>query len=52
MGERPVAGMHGYHPQHPDSTAFFASNRQPVIVPERLADLHRYMLASAGMAAA
>lgn len=48
MGERPVAGMHGYHPADPDSTAFFASNRQPTVVPERLADLHRYMLASAG----
>ena len=52
MGERPVAGMHGYHPSHPDSTAFFASNRQPDAMPARLADLHHYMLHSAGVVAA
>lgn len=52
MGERPVAGMHGYDPAHPDSTAFFAANRKPGITPRHLADLHRYMRQSAGAALA
>lgn len=27
MGAQPVAAMHGYDPDHPDMTAFYASNR-------------------------
>lgn len=28
MGARPVAAMHGYDPEHPEMTAFYASNRE------------------------
>lgn len=44
MGERPMAGMHGYDPYHKDSVALFASNRRPDPAPKRLDDLHDLML--------
>jgi predicted transcriptional regulator len=39
MGARPVAAMHGYDADHPDMTAFLASNRPLPGSVRRLADL-------------
>ncbi len=44
LGEKPLAGMHGYEPTDKDSLAMFASNSQPEVVPKRLDDLYRLML--------
>jgi len=46
MGEKPIAGMHGYHPADAHSTAFFGSS-QVVTPPRRLDDLHDLLLGSA-----
>lgn len=46
MGERPVAGMHGYDPRHPDSVAAFGASRVPNRLPRGLADLKQTMLDS------
>jgi len=43
MGEKRLAGMHGYDPAHPDSAAAFASTRTPAVIPRRLDDLYRVM---------
>ncbi len=43
MGERPIAGMHGYHPTDRDSVAFFAASDRPARMPRRLDDLHALM---------
>ncbi len=43
MGERGVAGMHGYDPQHEDSTACFASTEEFTQAPRRLTDLYGLM---------
>ena len=53
MGERPIRGMHGYHPQAPQSYAMLCSN-QPEI-PEDVAaitDIYRLMTRDAELAAA
>ena len=47
MGERPLAGMHGYDPYHKDSVALFASSHRPDPAPKRLDDLHDLMLRDA-----
>lgn len=47
MGERPIAGMHGYHPADADSTAFFGSSEVIASPPRRLDDLHDLLLGSA-----
>lgn len=44
MGARPLAGMHGYAPEHRDSLAMFASNTVPDPMPRRLDELYRLML--------
>jgi hypothetical protein len=44
MGAKPLRGMHGYHPAHSDSWAFFGSNRVPRRRPRRLDDLLDVML--------
>jgi len=51
MGERPIAGMHGYHPDHPMSVAFFAASEAPPVLPRRLDDLHALMWEAAAGAA-
>ena len=47
MGARPLAGMHGYAPEHPDSVATFLSDRPPHPAPQRLDDLYELMKSSA-----
>jgi hypothetical protein len=44
MGEKSLAGMHGYAPDHKDSVALFASNVVPASMPRRLDDLYDLML--------
>jgi hypothetical protein len=43
MGERPIAGMHGYEPEDPDSVASFCTNVDLETWPERLDDLYALM---------
>lgn len=43
MGERPIAGMHGYAPDDPDSTASFSANVPLETYPKRLDDLYTLM---------
>lgn len=43
MGRKPVKGMHGFAPEHPDSTALFCSNRTHDQLPQRLEDLYSLM---------
>ena len=51
MGLRPIAGMHGYRPTHPTSTASYLSNVEVPRAPHRLQDLFGTMLADVGLAA-
>ena len=44
MGLKPIQGMHGYDPKHPDCVAMFASNEVPAQIPGRLDDLHDVLL--------
>jgi predicted AlkP superfamily pyrophosphatase or phosphodiesterase len=44
MGETPLAGMHGFAPDHKDSVALFASNVVPDPMPQALDDLYALML--------
>ena len=43
MGERPLAGMHGYEPGDPDSTASFMTNVELDASPPRLDSLYTLM---------
>jgi hypothetical protein len=43
MGEKPLAGMHGYDPADKDTHAMFASNVELADVPRRLDDLYGLM---------
>ncbi|PKL12513.1 MAG: hypothetical protein CVV52_09810 [Spirochaetae bacterium HGW-Spirochaetae-8] len=43
MGERTIAGMHGYSPQDADSTASFSTNVSLTEYPRRLDDLYKLM---------
>lgn len=47
LGVSPLAGMHGYAPEHPDSVAMYAASHAPGNPPRRLEDLHRVMLEEA-----
>ena len=47
MGRKPMAGMHGYAPEHPTSVAAFMANVPLSHVPKRLDDLYGLMLAEA-----
>jgi predicted AlkP superfamily pyrophosphatase or phosphodiesterase len=49
MGRRPVKGMHGYDPGHPDSRASYLSSHRIGDRPRQLADLHDLMLAETGL---
>lgn len=50
MGQRPIRGMHGYHPEHRDSTALLAANCElPAPAPTRLDDLFGLMRREAGL---
>ncbi|MEO1369043.1 MAG: alkaline phosphatase family protein, partial [Acidobacteriota bacterium] len=48
LGEKPLAAMHGYRPEDPDSVAFFGSNRAMARSPRGLADLADVMLDGSG----
>ena len=43
MGEKPLAGMHGYDPEHKDSVAAFMTNVVDTPEPKRLDDLYALM---------
>jgi len=43
MGLAPITGMHGYHPDHPDSDASLLSNVVPATDPRRIADIFGLM---------
>ncbi len=43
MGIKPLAGMHGYAPQHPDSVASFMTNEPLEPMPNRLENLYVLM---------
>ena len=47
MGQKPMAGMHGYAPEHPSSLAAFMSNVRCNPAPARLDDLYGLMLSEA-----
>lgn len=51
MGVRPIKGMHGYDPAHPDSTASYLSNVAGLPLPQRLTDLYGLMRAESGLKA-
>lgn len=44
MGTKPITGMHGYHPDHPDSDAALLSNVAPPGEPQRITDLFGLMI--------
>ncbi len=48
MGTRPITGMHGYHPDHPDSDASLLSNVPPPVRSECITDVFHLMRAEAG----
>ena len=48
MGLKPIAGMHGYHPEDPDSDASLLSNVQPPNDPKAITDVFHLMLAETG----
>jgi hypothetical protein len=43
MGEKPLAGMHGYDPTHTASLASYATNCPPTHLPRRLDDFYALM---------
>jgi len=47
MGERRLAGMHGYAPEDPDSVAMFTASHRPAMPLRRLDDLRDHMYAEA-----
>jgi len=49
MGLKPVAGMHGYHPDHEDSDAALLSNVPPETDPQNIKDIFWLMRAEAGV---
>jgi predicted AlkP superfamily pyrophosphatase or phosphodiesterase len=48
MGLKPITGMHGYHPDDPDSDASLLSNVEPPNDPGAITDVFRLMRAEAG----
>jgi hypothetical protein len=49
MGTKPITGMHGYHPDHPDSDASLLSNVPPPVRSECITDVFHIMRAEAGV---
>ena len=49
MGTKPIAGMHGYHPDHPDSDASLLSNVPSPVRSEAITDVFHIMRAEAGV---
>lgn len=45
MGSKPLAGMHGYDPEHEDSVAVFMTNVPNIATPRRLDDMYAIMRA-------
>ena len=52
MGLKTITGMHGYHPDHPDSDAALLSNVAPTVKVEAITDLFELMKIEAGVTAA
>jgi len=50
MGKKPVAGMHGYAPEDPDSTALYVSTVKSEMSPADLTDMYALMLDEANNA--
>ena len=48
MGLKPITGMHGYHPDDPDSDASLLSNVEPPDDPRAITDVFRLMRAESG----
>ena len=48
MGLKPITGMHGYHPDDPDSNASLLSNVQPPLDAQAITDVFHLMRAEAG----
>lgn len=48
MGTTPITGMHGYHPDHPDSDASLLSNVPPPGKPACITDVFDLMASEAG----
>jgi len=48
MGSQPLTGMHGYHPDHPDSDASLLSNVPAPCKAECITDIYDLMCAEAG----
>ena len=51
MGLKPITGMHGYHPDHPDSDAALLSNVSPAGNVEAITDLFELMKVESGIRA-
>ena len=49
MGLKPITGMHGYHPDDPDSDASLLSNVEPTTNPKAITDIFGLMRAEAGV---
>jgi hypothetical protein len=47
MGLKPICGMHGYHPDHPDSDAAMLSTHDPGRTAGSICDFHDLMLHAA-----
>ncbi len=48
MGTTPITGMHGYHPDDPDSDASLLSNVEPPTDPKAITDVFHLMRAESG----
>jgi hypothetical protein len=48
MGLKPITGMHGYHPDDPDSDASLLSNVEPTYPAEAITDVFHLMRAESG----
>lgn len=49
MGLKPITGMHGYHPDAPDSNASLLANVEPPNDPQVITDVFHLMRAEAGV---
>jgi hypothetical protein len=47
MGRTAPRGMHGYHPNHPDSDAVLLSSHEPALQPSSICSFHDLMVAEA-----
>jgi len=48
MGDKPIFGMHGYHPDDKDSYALFMTNTGPEPFPKCITDMYGLMRRAAG----